>query len=253
MYSYQHKYHAGNIADFHKHITIIAILQYIQQKPTSCCIIDAFAGDGLYDITSFEAQKNKEFLYVYNRLNKFADHEEVFNHYSNLIGTSTYPGSPTIISSLIRPVDRAIFIENHPQSYEELVKNTPKQRNIKIVKQDCYKQLYSLIKYSESRGFLILDPSYEVKSEYEQIGNLVADLYKIKQNCVFMIWYPIIEGNNYYKKLLQALNSIDNEKIWHHQLKDPNKTAGMTGSGLFVINMPWNVDKVLENLFLKSV
>lgn len=253
MYSYQHKYHAGNMADFHKHITIIAILQYLQQKPTSCCVIDAFAGDGLYDLTSIEAQKNKEYLYVHNALNNLAKHNELFNKLSTMVNNNTYPGSPSIITSLVRPIDRAIFIENHPQSYQQLVQNIPKQKNIKIFKQDSYELLYSLIKYQESRGFLILDPSYEVKTEYEKIGKLVASLYKIKQNCIYMIWYPIIAGNNYYKKLLQELNSIGNEKTWHHQLKDPNKDTGMIGSGIFVINMPWNVDKNLENHFLQVI
>lgn len=249
MYSYQHKYHAGNIADFHKHITIIAILQYLQQKTSPCRIIDAFAGDGLYDLTCQEAQQNKEYLYTYNILNNPIKENELFKTLLNLIIDDTYPGSPSIITSLLRSSDRANYIENHPQSHRQLVKNLPKQKNIKIFKNDCYEILYSLIKYQESRGFLVLDPSYEVKAEYEKIGNLVTDLYRIKQNCVYMIWYPMIEDKFHYKKLLQILNRIDNQKVWHHQLKDSTKETGMSGSGIFIINMPWSVDKQLEEIF----
>lgn len=249
MYSYQHKYHAGNIADFHKHITIIAILQYLYQKPTSCCIIDAFAGDGIYNITSDAAQKNKEYLYTYSALKNRTDENELFKTLSDLMSTEYYPGSPSIISSLLRPVDRAIFIENHPQSYQELVKNIPKQKNIKLFKKNSYELLYSLIKYNESRGFIIIDPSYEVKSEYEDIGNLISELYKIKSNCIFMVWYPILAGNTYHKKLLKHLKNIDNLKLWHHELKDPDKDHGMIGSGIVVINIPWTVDTTLEQCF----
>lgn len=249
MYSYQHKYHAGNIADLHKHTTLIAILQYLQLKTSPCCIIDAFAGDGLYDLTSIEAQKNKEYLFSYTILKKFSPDYELFKTLSTMIINNHYPGSPLLISRLMRSVDRANFIENHPQSYNQLVENIPKTKNINIFKQNAYEQLYSLIKYSESRGFIIFDPSYEVKSEYEQLGKLIEDLYKIKSTCVYMIWYPILAENTYYKKLTSILNSINNQKIWHHQLKDPNKKTGMVGSGIFVINMPWSVDQVLEDHF----
>lgn len=249
MYSYQHKYHAGNIADLHKHITLIAILQYLQQKTSPCYIVDAFAGDGLYNLSGIEAQKNQEYLYSCNILKKLSNDYKLFSKLSSMVVNNTYPGSPMIINKVMRSIDRANFIENHPQSYNQLIKNIPKAKNIKTFRQNAYELLYSLIRYKEPRGFFIFDPSYEIKSEYEQLGKLVEELYKIKSTCIYMIWYPILSENAHYKKLTNILNRINNQKIWHHTLMDPNKNTGMVGSGIFVLNMPWTVDKLLEDHF----
>ena len=59
--SYVHRYHAGHFADIHKHLALIAILMHLQKKTTPICVLDAFAGEGLYNLDSPESQKTGEY------------------------------------------------------------------------------------------------------------------------------------------------------------------------------------------------
>ncbi len=249
MYSYQHRYHAGNFADLHKHICLLAIIKYLHKKPGSIFYLDAFAGEGYYDISSFEAQKNQEYLSGYGKLKQLANTHELFNDLSNLVRDDIIPGSPAVIASLLRENDRAVFIDNHPQAFEYLYNNFQYDKNIKTYKRESYEAVNALVPYRESRGLILLDPSYEVKDEYENIVDLVVSSYKKNATGIYMIWYPILANKNYHKYLFNIFDKVNNDKIWHHQFVPGNVEEGMIGSGLIVVNMPWSVDGEVEECF----
>ena len=250
MYSYQHRYHAGNFADLHKHTCLLAIINYLNKKPNPIFYLDAFAGEGLYDIQSFEAQKNQEYLTGYGLLEQAAKQTSypLFEQLYNLTKSNLIPGSPLVIASNMRENDRAFFIDNHPQAYEQLASNFQYDKNIKTAKRDSYEAVKSLIPYIESRGVILIDPSYEVKKEYQDISNLVLNSYKKNSTGIYIIWYPILANKNYHKEIFSLLD-IDNNKIWHHQFKPYDYYEGMIGSGLIVLNMPWSVDTQIEESF----
>jgi 23S rRNA A2030 N6-methylase RlmJ len=47
--NYRHAFHAGNFADVIKHLVLVRILTYLQDKPAAFRVIDTHAGAGLYD------------------------------------------------------------------------------------------------------------------------------------------------------------------------------------------------------------
>ena len=47
MLSYQHGYHAGNLADVHKHALLAWALDYLTQKDKPLSYIETHAGRGL--------------------------------------------------------------------------------------------------------------------------------------------------------------------------------------------------------------
>ncbi len=49
--NYRHAFHAGGFADVIKHIVLVRILTYLQDKQASFRVIDTHAGAGLYDLT----------------------------------------------------------------------------------------------------------------------------------------------------------------------------------------------------------
>ena len=53
--NYRHAFHAGSFADVIKHIVLVRILIYLQEKPAAFRVIDTHAGAGLYDLTGEEA------------------------------------------------------------------------------------------------------------------------------------------------------------------------------------------------------
>ena len=60
--NYRHAFHAGGFADVIKHIVLVRILTYLQDKQAPFRVIDTHAGAGVYDLTSDEALRGGEWL-----------------------------------------------------------------------------------------------------------------------------------------------------------------------------------------------
>src|SRR5260370_38701627 len=60
--NYRHAFHAGGFADVIKHVVLVRILSYLQDKQAAFRVIETHAGAGLYDLTSDEARRGGEWL-----------------------------------------------------------------------------------------------------------------------------------------------------------------------------------------------
>ena len=60
MLSYQHAYHAGNLADLHKHALLAVALDYLTRKDKPLSYLETHAGRGLYRLDGAEAAKTGE-------------------------------------------------------------------------------------------------------------------------------------------------------------------------------------------------
>ena len=161
MYSYQHRYHAGNFADLHKHVVLLAILEILQKKDSPFCVLDAFAGEGIYNLNSKESQKNKEYLSGLGEIQKVETLPYFTNELLKLVNdyqiddeTLMYPGSPAIIYANLRPQDHAICIENHPQAYMQLRRNFGGKQQIHAHKRDSIEAINALVPFKEKRGLI---------------------------------------------------------------------------------------------------
>ena len=253
MYSYQHQYHAGNFADLHKHLVLLAILNALQQKNSPICILDAFAGEGIYDLNSEESQKNKEYLQGFSKVRETVTPPDVLqellqlaNKYQMPDKTLIYPGSPAIINSKLRPQDQAIFIENHPQAYIQLKKHFGHQQQVHLHKRNAIEAINALIPFKTKRGLIFLDPSYEVKTEYDVIYSTIQKAYLKFSQGVYMVWYPLLQENRHII-LINKLQKNFYNNIWQHELTPKNNNAtGLHGSGIIVINPPWQFDTIIQ-------
>ena len=73
MFSYRHAFHAGSHADILKHLTMIHLVEYLQEKPGALTIVDTHAGAGIYSLIDGFAAVSKEADSGIFRLIKFAD------------------------------------------------------------------------------------------------------------------------------------------------------------------------------------
>jgi 23S rRNA (adenine2030-N6)-methyltransferase len=253
MYSYQHRYHAGNFADLHKHLILLAILESFQKKDTPFCVLDAFAGEGLYDLNSKESQKNQEYLYGISLAKKATttshfvqDLLNIARSYQYEDQTFIYPGSPAIIHTKLRLQDRAVFIENHPQAYGMLKKHFNRYKQINIHKRDALEAINALLPFKEKRGLIFIDPSYEVKEEYKIIGEIIQKGYQKFSQGVYMLWYPLLMEAR-HAVLLQKIQHIG-ANIWNHEWKPKRfKSEGMYGSGVIILNPPWQFEHIIQD------
>ena len=98
--NYRHAFHAGGFADVIKHIVLVRILIYLQDKPASFRVIDTHAGAGLYDLTGDEARRGGEWLTGIARLMQARFSENT----APLISPISTSSEPSTRPAALRPI-----------------------------------------------------------------------------------------------------------------------------------------------------
>ena len=260
MLSYKHGYHAGNQADVFKHICLIQAYKSLKKLNNSISYIDTHAGSGDYDFKSDYMAKNKEYEYGINKLENYKYKNQSIKFYLKVLRNinnskklSFYPGSPSIISYLSDNSDKLTFYELHNNEFILLRKNLSKKINSKFFNKDGFDFTNQRINSNE-KTLVLIDPSYEIKSDFEKVVNTLRILDGEHYNLTALIWYPVlnIENNDLF---IENIRKIGSNRITRIELplKKYNEEIGMKGSGIilfdgskFLIN---NIKECIKELF----
>ena len=263
MFSYRHAFHAGSHADILKHLTLIHLVEYLQEKPGALTIVDTHAGAGIYSLADGFATVSKEAEGGIFRLSQFFDKNsqtpESIKKYLEIIQAenadgelNTYPGSPFIIARLLRPQDRLKLFELHPKEIDILRHNIgelKQAKQIDVYAADSFSRLKGLLPPPSRRGLVLIDPSYEDKQDYRHLENAMEEaLQRFATGC-YAIWYPILSRRestllpDHLKKI-----AATHKRSWlHTELRVENAPGErrLQASGMFIINPPWTLEKNL--------
>lgn len=281
MLSYQHSFHAGNHADVLKHLTLVAVLERLNLKTKPYFFLDTHAGDGIYNLNSEQALQNSEAKTGILQLefNRHVDNDEnnnlkgksaLLDSYVNIvnqyIGEQEYPGSPMVASALLRKGDNAFAAELHPQAFESLQRNC-RRTGIKAQHRDGYEVLNAVLPPTPNRGAVLIDPPYEQVNEYQQVIDAVTKAIKRWPIGIYMIWYPLLSDtredrktneivNNpksaLSEKMLSQFSGLNVKSVLNIQLctLKPSQKVGMYGSGMCILNPPWQLDNDLQEILI---
>ncbi len=258
MLSYQHIYHAGNLADVQKHALLAWMLAYLTQKEKPLSYVETHAGRGQYQLDAAEARKTGEAAAGIERAQRetwFSPEHPLSRALSAVQdrhGAAAYPGSPLIAASLLRAQDSLHFAELHPQEHAALA-GIMAVHKAKVYRRDGYELAQSLLPPTPRRGLMLIDPSYEVKSEYDRLPGLIAKMHRKWNVGVIALWYPILTDGR-QKAMVAALKQQDLPGAVCHEVRFPAVREGhrMVGSGMFVINAPFGFSEeaaALDQLF----
>jgi len=252
MLSYRHGYHAGNAADVLKHFILFYVLDYVKKKDKNFIFIDSHAGAGKYSISDPYMQKNKEYLQGIEKIYKIKNNDIFFKNYLELINSinsnsdlKIYPGSGFLAAKSLRADDKLHFLELHPTEFLNLKKNFKNDPRVIIENKDSYKKLIQLLPPKEKRAVILIDPSYELKDEYEKVSRMLSDCYKKFPLGVYVIWYPVL-NNKKSKSFCSDILKENYKNLSHIEMITDNSNDGMQGSGLFIINCPWSIEKDIK-------
>ncbi len=259
--NYRHGYHAGNFTDVVKHVCLVAIILSLQKKTTPFCYLDTHAGTGIYDLFSTEAQKSKEYLNGVEKIIQQPDPPEIVQTYlhsvhhvnSRYSGTKVaalnyYPGSPLLARELLRADDRMIACELHAEEYRTLKNTFANDRQVAVHHTDGFLGLKAFLPPNEKRGFILIDPPYENPDEFTRIAHSLHPALKRFGSGVYAIWYPIKEKPQ-LERFYRALKTDIEQEILAAELTIfPDLPNHLNGTGLVIINPPWQLDKTLNNL-----
>ena len=257
MLSYRHSFHAGNFADVLKHIVLVECIEHLLKKETAFDYIDTHAGAGLFNLTADYATRLAEHENGIGKLRpkefpELASYFAAIRNYSHSDTINVYPGSPAIAKYFLRRQDRAWLYELHPQDYQLLAKNIGGERRIRISQSDGIKGLGSVLPPTNRRGLVLIDPSYEIKTEYAQVFAAIEQGYKKFATGTYLLWYPVIDRQRI--DLLEKRfknSSIRNIQRFEMGLQQDTSGHGMTSSGVFVVNPPWTLIDKMRSLLPK--
>jgi len=255
MLSYRHSFHAGNFADVLKHAVLALLLEALRRKETPFCYIDTHAGVGRYDLGSAEAEKTGEWRDGIGRLWELAEVPTALEPYLAAVQAMNdsgalrfYPGSPRVARHLLRPQDRMVLTELHPTDLPLLRQEFAGDRQVGIHHQDGYRGLKAFLPPPERRGLVLFDPAYEVKDEYEQVIDALLAAHRRWPTGMYALWYPVLSRAP-LERMWQRLRESGVRKILRTELTVRTGGAlGMHGSGVVMVNPPWQLDQQLETL-----
>lgn len=244
MLSYQHIYHAGNLADVHKHALLAWALDYLTQKDKPLSYIETHAGRGLYDLGSAEAVKTGEAAAGIRRAEAaFAPEHPYRRRLAEVrarFGPNAYPGSPLIAALTLRDGDPLHLAELHPQEHRALTSNlAPWGAHLQL--RDGFEMALAVCPPTPRRGFMLIDPSYEVKADYDRIPKLMAQINRKWNIGTIALWYPLLSGEP-HRGMLTDLQQTFPEAL-RSEIHFPPARDGhrMEGSGMFVVNPPYGM------------
>lgn len=256
MLSYRHSFHAGNHADVLKHTVQSLIIESLKEKEKPFLYLDTHSGAGRYQLTGEHAEKTGEYLEGIARIWEQADLPEELTPYMNIVRQLNdngrlryYPGSPLLAKYLLREYDKLVLTELHSSDYPLLRTEFSRDSRAQVSKEDGYQQLKSKLPPHSRRGFVLMDPPYEMKSDYEAVVKGVVEGYKRFATGTYAIWYPVVLRQQ-IKRMVNQLEATGIRKILQIELavRPDSDQRGMTASGMIVINPPWKLEQQMKNV-----
>lgn len=255
MLSYRHSFHAGNHADVVKHIVLTLILTALKQKEKGFFYLDTHSGVGRYSLLSAEAEKTGEYIEGIARLWDRTDLPEEVALYINALKKINkgklrfYAGSPLLAVQQLRPQDRALLTELHPNDFPLLRQEFAKVPNVVTKRENGFQQLKAALPPKEKRGLVLIDPPYELKDDYELVVQAIVEGYKRFATGVYAIWYPVVL-RQHTKRIVKGLEATGIRKILQIELavRPDSDQRGMTASGMIVINPPWQLEGQMKKI-----
>ena len=269
MFSYRHAFHAGNHADVLKHMVLVQLLAYLNQKDAAYMVIDTHAGAGTYQLDSDYATKSGEAESGIARLWERDDVPEIVADYLEVIQAMNpsgrlrhYPGSPFIAEHVMREKDRLRLFELHSTDIRLLVENfrkleahqaangvrsSARGKRVMIERADGFAGLRSLLPPPSRRGLVLIDPPYEDKDDYRKVKAAVEDAQRRFATGTYAIWYPVL-GRLDSQQLPERLKRVAASEWLHVTLSvgAPAEGRGLQSSGMFIINPPWTLEASLQ-------
>lgn len=250
--NYRHAFHAGNFADIHKHVVLLALLERLTRKPKPLMYLDTHAGRGRYDLRSAEALRSDEWQSGIARLRGHTPQTEDVRRYLDAVSPALsdelrYPGSPILALEALRETDRVVFIEKQLEEAYALQQCVRRHRGVSVVHGDGYAALKTYLPPRENRGLVMIDPPYESEREFADLVRALTFGLKRWPNGVFALWYPVKAGAE-VARLHGALRESGLRKLLLAELsvRPADSPLGLNGSGMIVANPPWQLDEELR-------
>jgi 23S rRNA (adenine2030-N6)-methyltransferase len=260
MLAYRHAFHAGNHADVLKHTVLALVLHHMNLKDKGWRYIDTHAGAGGYSLQGDYAKKRAEFEHGIAALMDKTDLPAPLAELVRLVREFNgnkgvlvqYPGSPAIARALMRPQDQLRLYEMHPTDHKILDSYMEGVHGVEVKSGDGYGSLKSQLPPTTKRGVVLIDPPYEIKTDYLRVLGALREALERFPDCVVIIWLPqlqLVESAQLPQRLKAAADAGAKKGWLNARLTVAQADArgfGMLGSSVFIANPPHTLHDDLQ-------
>lgn len=255
--NYRHSYHAGNFADVFKHLILVELILALQRKPKPFFYLDTHAGVGCYDLQAEHAQKTREYESGILQLWQQSAISDALSSYWSVVTATNqkqtqlqyYPGSPRIVRSLLRTMDRMILTELHPEEAVQLKREFQGDKQVAVHQLDGYQALKAFLPPLEQRGLVFIDPPFEQIDEFDRIVEQIKMAHTRWSSGIYAIWFPIKDRQR-VTKFYQALANISSNPVLlaEFAIFPEDSPLGLNACGMIIINPPWQIEVKLQTI-----
>ncbi|KIZ40178.1 MULTISPECIES: 23S rRNA (adenine(2030)-N(6))-methyltransferase RlmJ [Rhodopseudomonas] len=255
--NYRHAFHAGGFADVIKHLVLVRILTYLQDKPAPFRVIDTHAGAGIYDLTGEESQRSGEWLTGIARLMQarlsekaaplVAPYLDIVRAFNPQRGLAAYPGSPLIARALLRPQDSLVACEIENGARKRLVDALRRDTQARVVDLDGWVALPAFVPPKERRGLVLIDPPFERKDEFERMADGFSAAYAKWPTGSYLLWYPVKSRRatdtlaRHVTEIVSSTGGTGKCLRLEFSVAPQSAEGGLTSAGVLVVNPPWTL------------
>jgi 23S rRNA (adenine2030-N6)-methyltransferase len=247
---YRHSYHAGNFADVHKHVALLALLGALSRKDKGFLYLETHAGSGEYsasdeadagisriDKTTFQADELKHYLAAVTAFRKMRGGSP-----------RAYPGSPLLAARELREQDRGIAVEIQAPEARALERALGGGTRMRVETGDGFQRLKANMPPAERRGLVLIDPPYEeTRQDFDRVTTAMGEALRRFESGVFCAWYPIKAERDVASWRQGLIRSLDREVLFSELWIYPRDSrVGLNGSGLAIVNPPYQVDERMK-------
>lgn len=224
---------------------VVEILQHLARKTTPFAYIDTHSGAGLYDLRSERADRLQEYRRGIGKLTvdafpELATYLDIVRKYNPQGRLDYYPGSPLIAAHFLRDRDRSWLFELHPADFELLQARFAANIRVRVMCGDGFRGLLSLLPPVSRRALTLIDPAYEIKSDYSKVYETVAQAFRKFSTGIYALWYPVVERariDELERKFIGG--GINNVQLYELGISGDAHGRGLSAAGMIVINPPW--------------
>jgi 23S rRNA (adenine2030-N6)-methyltransferase len=262
--NYRHSFHAGNFGDVMKHVVQLQLFRALQNKEKGFLYLDTHAGRGSYDLAAAAVgdslARTPEWPNGIGRLcatdeslpGLLAEYVALVRQFDRQQGNLTepirfFPGSPALARLLRRPVERLALCEQQPGEYAALQREFAGARRVSVHPTDGYAAVRAMLPPPERRALVLIDPPFEAADEFRRMVAAVSEGLERHPAAVFALWYPLTERarvSEFFGQL-QAL-PLPPTVVLELAVAGEQAVQKMKGSGLVVINPPWQFGAAAE-------
>jgi len=254
--NYRHGYHAGNFADVLKHVALCELLRLLTAKDKKLFVLDTHAGAGGYDLAGGLARRTGEAEAGVVRLAAaprssvpaaVARYLAAVAAYDRKFGPAggrlrRYPGSPRLVRAALRPGDRFVACEMHPEEALALKREFAGDRAVDVRQADGYKALKALLPPVERRGLVLIDPPFEASDEFERLSRALRQGVRRFATGCYAVWYPIKDD-----AAAGFVGDLSSFKPLVLEMRLEGIELGrLAACGLAVINPPWRFEEAMR-------